>query len=194
MAGGVSGHVEPCAWDHAPRRGRACRSDRPCPTRPLTPRRAQQAAPLRFRYHDDRQSSSPHHSLKTQKNNPHEPGVLAHRDHTARLSERASLSSRRSYTRGISRCPPGTIELPDLMLTVQGCCLLPHIIRERESVKGFHQTFSSHHCLCSFSLPALTPHRPRVTVAAGCGNLVRTPLPLTAHLSRSQPRRCPQNV
>ena len=24
MTGGVSGHVEPCAWDHDPRRGRAC--------------------------------------------------------------------------------------------------------------------------------------------------------------------------
>jgi hypothetical protein len=24
MAGGVSGHGKPCAWDHAPRRGRAC--------------------------------------------------------------------------------------------------------------------------------------------------------------------------
>ena len=37
----------------------------PCPTRRLTPRRAQQAAPLRFRYHNDRQSSYPHHSLKS---------------------------------------------------------------------------------------------------------------------------------
>jgi len=37
----------------------------PCPTRPLTPRRAQQAAPLRFRHHNDRQSHYPHHSLKS---------------------------------------------------------------------------------------------------------------------------------
>jgi hypothetical protein len=28
MAGGVSGHVEPCAWDHDPRRGRACHFDK----------------------------------------------------------------------------------------------------------------------------------------------------------------------
>jgi len=35
------------------------------PNQPLTPRRAQQAAPLRFRYHNDRQSSYPHHSLKS---------------------------------------------------------------------------------------------------------------------------------
>ncbi len=35
------------------------------PNQPLTPRRAQQAAPLRFRYHNDRQPSYPHHSLKS---------------------------------------------------------------------------------------------------------------------------------
>ena len=35
------------------------------PNQPLTPRRAQQAAPLRFRCHNDRQSSYPHHSLKS---------------------------------------------------------------------------------------------------------------------------------
>src|SRR3990172_2446158 len=29
MAGGVSGHVEPRTWDHAPRRGRACHFDKP---------------------------------------------------------------------------------------------------------------------------------------------------------------------
>jgi len=35
------------------------------PNQPLTPRRAQQAAPLRFRYHNGRQSSDLHHSLKS---------------------------------------------------------------------------------------------------------------------------------
>ena len=29
MAGGVSGRVEPCPWDHDPRRGRACHFDKP---------------------------------------------------------------------------------------------------------------------------------------------------------------------
>ena len=36
------------------------------PNQASDPRRAQQAAPLRFRYHHDRQSRYPHHFLKSQ--------------------------------------------------------------------------------------------------------------------------------
>ena len=39
----------------------------PCPARTLTRRRAQQAAPLRFGWRYDRQSSYPHHFRKSQK-------------------------------------------------------------------------------------------------------------------------------
>ena len=38
-------------------------------TRPLTSRRAQQAAPLRSKSHNDRHSRDPHHSLKSLKDN-----------------------------------------------------------------------------------------------------------------------------